>query len=340
MATLPDTNDEMSMNISIPADNIARKGLVPPPPPTCPASEEFRLPEDPLTTASGNSRRTAGTTDSTGSAENWQDEGERSLRILLVEDDEVNQLVTAEMLQSQGHTVLVADDGKAALEALETEQPPSFDLMLMDLLMPRMNGIEATAAIRRRERDSNTHIPIIAMTGCATDRDRERCIDAGMDDYVAKPIQDEAFLDLIARAACGRSATAGASVGQYVTNVALDARRLLTRLDGDVEFLRRIAELYFDVCSTELSRIRESVACRDAETLRAAAHKLRSSVSNLNAQATFEAALKLERIAESGNIAAAPDALATLEKEASRLNTELGRLVDDTPAPSSMLAAD
>jgi len=250
----------------------------------------------------------------------------RSLRILLVEDDEVCQLATAMALQKWGHAVVVAENGEAALEAFQTGQSPSFDLILMDIVTPRMDGFEATKAIRQREGAQNVRVPIVAMTACTLKI--ERSLDAGMDDYIAKPIRREALFEVISRVAHRATPTTDAAVKQCATDVVLDARRLLDRLDGDVEFLRRIAELYFNVCSTQLSRIRESVACRDSMALQAAAHKLKGSVSNLNAKATFEAARKLEGIAETGDMAAADDALVTLEKEVSRLNTRLTRLVE------------
>jgi CheY-like chemotaxis protein len=108
------------------------------------------------------------------------------LRILLADDNAVNQTLAVRLLEKRGYTVVVANTGKLALEALETQ---SFDLVLMDVQMPEMNGLEATAAIRFRERTSGKHIPIIAMTAHAMVGHRELCLKAGMDGYVTKPIQ-------------------------------------------------------------------------------------------------------------------------------------------------------
>jgi two-component system, sensor histidine kinase and response regulator len=107
------------------------------------------------------------------------------LHILLAEDNRVNQTLAMRLLAKRGHTVVIAGDGREALAALDRE---SFDLVLMDVQMPEMDGFEATAAIRAREKDTGTHIPIVAMTARAMSGDRERCITAGMDDYVSKPI--------------------------------------------------------------------------------------------------------------------------------------------------------
>jgi CheY-like chemotaxis protein len=108
------------------------------------------------------------------------------LRILLAEDSLVNQRLAVAILEKQGHQVTVAGDGQAAMEALRAGP---FDLVLMDVEMPTMDGLETAAAIRQRERERGGHIPIIAMTAHAMKGDRERCLEAGMDDYVSKPIR-------------------------------------------------------------------------------------------------------------------------------------------------------
>jgi len=118
------------------------------------------------------------------------------LRILLVEDNTVNQVLAVRLLEKRGHTVAVAGNGKEGLAALE-KQP--FDLVLMDVQMPEMDGFEATAAIREKEKTSGNHLPIIAMTAHAMVGDKERCLEAGMDDYITKPIRVEELSDLLKR---------------------------------------------------------------------------------------------------------------------------------------------
>ena len=112
-------------------------------------------------------------------------ENRRRLRVLLTEDNPVNQMLAVRLLEKRGHTVVVAETGKAALETLEKQQ---FDIVLMDVQMPEMDGFAATAAIRDREQKTETHIPIIAMTAHAMAGDKERCITAGMDGYISKPL--------------------------------------------------------------------------------------------------------------------------------------------------------
>ena len=123
-------------------------------------------------------------------------ENSNHLRILLVEDNAVNQVLAVRLLEKRGHTVVVAGNGKEALAALEKQ---SFDLVLMDVQMPEMDGFEATIAIREKEKTSGNHVPIIAMTAHAMVGDKERCLEAGMDDYISKPIRPEELNDFLKR---------------------------------------------------------------------------------------------------------------------------------------------
>jgi CheY-like chemotaxis protein len=118
------------------------------------------------------------------------------LRILLAEDNPVNQKLALRLLERKGHSVVVAQNGRVAVEAWKA-QP--FDLIVMDVQMPEMGGYEATSAIRAAEQPSQRHIPILAMTAHAMKGDRERCLEAGMDDYVSKPIQAAALYEAIDR---------------------------------------------------------------------------------------------------------------------------------------------
>jgi len=117
-----------------------------------------------------------------------------SMRVLLAEDNEINQQVAVEFLQMRGHHVRIANNGMDVLEALAAED---FDIILMDVQMPQMNGFQATAAIREKEKTTGDHIPIIAMTGYAMKGDRQRCLDAGMDAYICKPIRSQELFEAI-----------------------------------------------------------------------------------------------------------------------------------------------
>jgi len=121
----------------------------------------------------------------------------RPLRVLLAEDNEINQQVAVEFLQMRDHDVRVAANGIQALAALAAEP---FDVILMDVQMPQMDGFKATAAIREKEKTTGDHIPIIAMTGYAMKGDRQRCLDAGMNAYVCKPIRSQELYEIIENA--------------------------------------------------------------------------------------------------------------------------------------------
>ena len=121
-------------------------------------------------------------------------ETRRKFHILLAEDNPINQKLAVRLIEKRGHTLVVASNGREALAALEEQ---AFDLVLMDVQMPEMDGFEATAAIRDREKTTGKHIPIIAMTAHAMKGDRERCLAAGMDSYISKPVNVEELFETI-----------------------------------------------------------------------------------------------------------------------------------------------
>ncbi|HYK87408.1 MAG TPA: response regulator, partial [Acidobacteriota bacterium] len=123
-------------------------------------------------------------------------EGQRSLKILLAEDNVVNQRLVARLIEKRGHIAVVASNGRDAIQVLEKQK---FDLVLMDVQMPEMDGFEATAAIREKEKSTHRRLPIIAMTAHAMKGDRERCLDAGMDSYVSKPVHPVELFEAIDR---------------------------------------------------------------------------------------------------------------------------------------------
>ena len=250
-------------------------------------------------------------------------EGLRRLHILLVEDSVVNQRLAVHMLGKRGHSAVVANTGIEALEALGRER---FDLVLMDVQMPEMGGLEATQAIREREEVTGEHIPIIAMTAHAMAGDKERFLEAGMDGYLAKPVRSRDLFEVIeSQPIARRDPQDGPLAGQTVDRP-LDVEDFLDRADGDHELLAELAEV-FSASSTELvSEIRRAMSDGDAEALRRAAHTLKGAASSLSAAAVAEAALRLENIGRQGHLAEASGALATLEAEIKRLEPALVEL--------------
>jgi PAS domain S-box-containing protein len=216
----------------------------------------------------------------------------RRLRLLLAEDNAVNQRLATSMLQKRGHEVLVVDNGRDAVAALESSR---FDAVLMDVQMPEMDGFEAATAIRAREAVSGAHTPIIAMTAHALKGDRDRCLAAGMDGYISKPVRPQELLEVLDGLAPGARDAAPTSHGPDVSPAPFDMAAALARVDGDLELMKELAGLFLSDCPHRMAEIREAIAERNAPRLHHAAHALKGSVANFAAHEAFEAAQRLER---------------------------------------------
>ena len=250
------------------------------------------------------------------------------VRVLVAEDNVVNQIVAARMLEKLGCRVDVAANGKEAVELLE--QVP-YDLVFMDCQMPEMDGYEATAEIRRREKESGFHVAIIAMTAHTMPGDREHCLEVGMDGYVSKPIRSKDLVEAIKTHAPTAAKDGGRerAPAQKQPERILDKEALLARVDGDTELLQELLALFLADCPRKLAEIRQAVANHDAKTIERAAHALKGSVSNFCAQPAFEAALKLELLGREGNLTQAEEAYEALEKEVARLLPAISALKDE-----------
>jgi CheY-like chemotaxis protein len=225
-------------------------------------------------------------------------ENRRRLRILLAEDDLVNQGLAVRLLEKRGHLVVVTRNGREALEALEKSSSRGFDVVLMDVQMPEVDGVEATAAIREKEKATGAHIPIIAMTAHALKGDRERCLEAGMDGYVGKPIRAPELLEEIERCVPKAPAPLAELPGpvgapQPAPGEVLDRAVLLEHMAGDPELLAEMVALFLQDCPQLLAALREALARGDARALKRAAHTLKGTVSNFAAPAATAAALRL-----------------------------------------------
>lgn len=258
------------------------------------------------------------------------------LRILLAEDNTINQVVAVEILKDLAHTVVVANDGKEALAILAQQ---TFDLVLMDVHMPVMDGFEATAAIRAQETSladdpaSIRHVPIIAMTALAMKGDRERCLAAGMNAYVAKPIQQEE-LDavmagvLVPNAVCQNGARRQPEVIpcaqlHVAPSPDLDRAAVLTRVGNDKHRLQKFIGMFRNESPRLLAAMQEAVAKGNAQALARAAHTAKGAVANLGAIGAFQAALRLETLGQQGNLTVAEQELTILESEFGRFHEAL-----------------
>jgi two-component system sensor histidine kinase/response regulator len=233
----------------------------------------------------------------------------RALKILLTEDNLVNQRVAVGLLTKRGHDITVANNGLEALAALERSP---FDVVLMDVQMPEMGGLEATAAIRQREREHGGHIRIVAMTAHAMKGDRERCLAAGMDGYLSKPIDPALLYSALEHqtSAPTRAPAAPAAAAP------VDRERLMVRLEGDEQLFLDVVRLFLDDCPMRLAAIKAAVDSRDAEKIRTTAHALKGAAANLSAQRLFEAARTLERLGAERRLEPAEAAWRQLSLEA------------------------
>jgi two-component system, sensor histidine kinase and response regulator len=263
--------------------------------------------------------------------------GQRRLQVLVAEDNQVNQLVATRIFEKLGHQVTVVGNGREALAAV---QAGKFDLIAMDVQMPEMDGLDATAAIRAWEKTASTHIPIIAMTAHAMKGDRERCLAAGMDGYASKPIRlrelDQAIAQLISPLTSAKVSVPEADQAGGVINHAA----LLEGVDGNRRLLRELVRLFLADCPRRLAEIKEAIRRSDAGALGRAAHTLKGSVGNFATKNAFAAAQRLELMGSGGDLNAAGEACMTLESELALLSEELRRLTRNSSIRKTKMEKD
>ena len=257
-------------------------------------------------------------------------------RLLLAEDNLVNQRLALRVLEKQGHSVTLAGNGVEAVAAWEKAQQEGvpFDLILMDIQMPEKDGFEATRDIREREEAGATHTPIIAMTAHAMKGDRERCLEWGMDEYLSKPLQAKRLIEVIQNFAPknAEEATSNESLARRAPAIApvsanalpvFDAEAALERTGDDPKLLKEILGLFREQAEPTRDMIQAALMNRDGPALERAAHSLKGSAGNISAEQVREATLQLEQAAHAGDWAAAEAAWADLEQSLPRLSDAL-----------------
>ncbi len=247
------------------------------------------------------------------------------LDILVADDVEINRALVQAILEPQGHRITFAENGRQALEANESKQ---FDLVLMDIQMPEMDGLQATRAIREYERAicRSKPVPIIAMTAFAGNEDRQICLDAGMDDYLTKPIKATQLFQLLNKI-CDRplesveeapplaNHAATPPDGLDVTMEVFGKNELLERLGGRAEMIPRFVELFCKGVLPQLEGLVTALAAEDADGVRRHAHAIKGSAGNIAAQRMHHTAAMIEKAAKEGNLTEAPQQLARLQME-------------------------
>jgi two-component system, sensor histidine kinase and response regulator len=237
-----------------------------------------------------------------------------SLRILLAEDNPINQRVAERMLHRAGYSVTTVGTGREALDMLARKR---FDVMLLDIQMPDMDGWETARTIRAAELQDHHHLPIVAMTAYAMPGDRERCERAGMDGYVSKPVNADVLFQQV-RAAVGRQSPEREE-GRNETSreSAFNRVEALERLGGDTELLREVIALFLKNAPLHAESLRQSLATADSERLKMSTHSFKGSSGYLTAGRLRDLTEELEKQVETGNLAAANQTLIQWESELS-----------------------
>jgi two-component system sensor histidine kinase/response regulator len=263
-------------------------------------------------------------------AEPGPDAPSRHLRVLVAEDNAVNQLLIVHLLENLGHVVVLAGNGQEAVEAYEHHP---FDMVLMDVQMPVVDGLTATETIRRHEalHPERGRLPIMALTAFALRGDRERCLAVGMDDYLTKPIKPAELAAALRRLSGGLPATPATSSeavpgdppapapGDLATDTGFDLTAALSYVEGNRELLDELLGIFALDAPAQMDKIRRAIAARDPAALLRGAHTLKGSLKVLGATAAAQLALDLETLGRAGEIDGAGEMAANLERQVDRI---------------------
>jgi CheY-like chemotaxis protein len=279
--------------------------------------------------------------------------------VLVAEDNAVNARVVRHFLEKVGSQVTVAETGAAALEQAMSHD---YHLLLLDVQMPEMTGLEVCRAIRKHEAAHGGHRPIVMLTAQAMMGDREACLAAGADDYVTKPVTRRTLFSAIARlmdqgalghgssshlpieTLTGEDSSGRVEVAPPLPGAAsslsppalpdaiLDRAQLLSRLDGDRALLAEIVRLFVEERPALLGGMEHALAAGDAPELARAAHKAKGAFGNLSAPLAQQAAVELELLARHGDLALATDVFVRLRQQVERLEAELRAFTQDDRA--------
>ncbi len=280
------------------------------------------------------------------------------LHILLAEDSLYNQKLAVALLERNGHHVTVANDGAEAAGLVRSH---TFDLVLMDVQMPEMDGLEATRVIRQHEAGTDRHVPIVAMTAQAMKGDRERCLESGMDDYLTKPVRPAELFATIARvvgevrpaqtlvappapadspsnaspkspadlAPTSASSPPNCAGSPQIINLEL----ALKAVDGDPGLLTEIARIFMLESPKLMGDLADALAAGDAKRFSRAAHTIKSGMRMFGAESAYRLACRLEELGREGELAAAGQSFADLKQTLSEFESELSRFVVEPVGP-------
>jgi signal transduction histidine kinase/DNA-binding response OmpR family regulator len=261
------------------------------------------------------------------------EEDRKAYKILLAEDYPINQKVAMRHLHGAGYQVDLAENGVESLEAIRRKH---YDLILMDIQMPVMDGYGATKEIRRWDRgekdnhQSRNHIPIIAMTAHVVKGYKEKCLEAGMDDYIAKPLRRKELLCMVEKWISSKSGSIDEIIQKQSKDevveehAAMDYERALDEFEGEQEFLQEVLEGFLENVRAQIKTIHQALAEGDTEVVRKEAHSIKGGAANLTADHLSRIALELENMGQSGRLDGGYEVLESLEKGCKRLEAYAG----------------
>ncbi len=257
-------------------------------------------------------------------------ESGRSLRVLLAEDNTVNRRLTVRLLEKRGHAVIAVADGAEAVAAYEREP---FDAILMDVQMPLMDGLEATRRIRAAEREHAVHVPIVALTAHAMESDRDRCLAAGMDSFVTKPLEAHSLFEALENLVpcSGEMVTRETVLGASTGAVDLDAA--LRHVGGDAKLLSELIRLHRAESPKLVADLRDAIQLGEVRNVERGAHRLKGGLGILGATSASVAALAVEQAGKAGDLASAENLMHVLERELARLNEEFETIANGVANP-------
>jgi len=250
---------------------------------------------------------------------------QRSGRILLAEDNLINQAVASNLLRQRGYDLTIANNGREVVECYQTAH---FDIVLMDVQMPEMSGFEATAALRALQADSGSHTPIIAMTAHAMQGDEQKCLEMGMDAYISKPIHSAKLYALLDRYLLGAETVAPvsaqtpdpAATGVTISDTQIfDRHTALENLGGNLDLLRQVATMFIASHAEQMLELEQKIIDADALGLREIAHRLKGSLGAFAAHHAMDRAKALEMMGKAGDLQQAPEVFAELRHGVLRL---------------------
>jgi CheY-like chemotaxis protein len=256
----------------------------------------------------------------------------RPRRVLVAEDSAINQEVVVGLLRLRGHQVVVTNNGDEALAALERE---AFDVVLMDVQMPDMDGFEATARIRHREQAGGGHVPIIAMTAHAMAGDCERCLAAGMDGYLPKPVVPDQLYEAVEGTCDGGHRAPCEKESLPPPAAVIDWEKALHCVGGQAQLLRQMANVFLKECAGRMAAIHQAVTARDATGLKKSAHTLKGAADCFAARPAVAAASRLEMMGSEGTLTGVEEAWTALKKEIDQLLAALQPLTTADRSPTT-----